>query len=99
MQVRKGNRACPEGCIAKGYIANECITLCSRYLQRVDTKFNWPERNYDGGLKESNGALSIFSQPGKTLGAKEPCELEADELEQAHIYILKNCDHVLPYFK
>ncbi|WMV08510.1 hypothetical protein MTR67_001895 [Solanum verrucosum] len=24
------NRACPEGCIAEGYIANECMTLCSR---------------------------------------------------------------------
>ncbi|WMV58919.1 hypothetical protein MTR67_052304 [Solanum verrucosum] len=25
-----GNRPCPEGCIAEGYIANECMTLCSR---------------------------------------------------------------------
>ncbi|WMV08298.1 hypothetical protein MTR67_001683 [Solanum verrucosum] len=25
-----GNKACPEGCIAEGYIANECMTLCSR---------------------------------------------------------------------
>ncbi|KAH0757880.1 hypothetical protein KY290_021373 [Solanum tuberosum] len=33
------------------------------------------------------------------MGAKDPCELEADELEQAHIYILKNCDKVLPYLK
>ncbi|KAH0729999.1 hypothetical protein KY289_001187 [Solanum tuberosum] len=63
-----GNRACPEGCIAEGYIANECMTLCS-------------------------------SQPGRTLGAKDTCELEADELEQAHLYILKNCDEVIPYLK
>ena len=35
-----GNRACPEGSIAEGYIANECMTLCSRYLHRIDTKFN-----------------------------------------------------------
>ncbi|KAH0655355.1 hypothetical protein KY285_030237 [Solanum tuberosum] len=48
----------------EGYIANECMTLCSR-----------------------------------TLGAKNPFELEADELEQAHIYILKNCDEVLPYLE
>ncbi|KAH0691525.1 hypothetical protein KY289_018883 [Solanum tuberosum] len=63
-----GNRACPEGCIAEGYIANECMILYS-------------------------------SHPGKTLGAKDPCELEVDELEQAHLYILKNCDEVLPYLK
>ncbi|KAG5570453.1 hypothetical protein H5410_060219, partial [Solanum commersonii] len=43
------------------------------------------------------GGLSIFCQPRKTLGAKTPCELEVDELEQAHIYILKNCDEVLPF--
>jgi len=94
-----GNRACPEGSIAEGYIAIECMTLCSRYLHRIDTKFNQPERNFDGGLKKCSGGLSIFCQPGKTLGAKTPCELEADELEQAHIYILKNCDEVIPYLK
>uniref|UniRef100_A0A3Q7H773 Uncharacterized protein n=1 Tax=Solanum lycopersicum TaxID=4081 RepID=A0A3Q7H773_SOLLC len=51
------------------------------------------------GLKKSSGGLSIFSQPGKNLGVKNPCELDADELEQAHIYISKNCDEVLPYLK
>ncbi|KAM3200037.1 hypothetical protein P3L10_032397 [Capsicum annuum] len=91
--------ACPEGSIAEGYLANECMTLCSRYLHRIDTKFNRPKQNYDGGLKNSNGGLSIFCQPGKTLGAKDLCELEANELEQAHIYILKNCDEVLPYLE
>ncbi|KAH0781856.1 hypothetical protein KY290_001454 [Solanum tuberosum] len=93
------NRACPEGCIAEGYIANECMTLCSRYMHKVETRFNWPERNYDGVLEQLNGGLSIFSQPRRTLGAKVPCELEVDELEQAHIYILKNCDEVIPYLK
>ncbi|KAG5630533.1 hypothetical protein H5410_002250, partial [Solanum commersonii] len=41
---------------------------------------------------QTNGGLSLFCQPGKTLRAKTPFELEADVLEQAHIYILKNCD-------
>ncbi|KAK6773982.1 hypothetical protein RDI58_029221 [Solanum bulbocastanum] len=85
--------------IAEGYIAIECMTLCSRYLHRIDKKFNKLERNYDGGLKKCNGGLSIFCQSGKTIGAKTPYELEADELEQAHIYILKNCDEVLPYLE
>ncbi|KAG5629902.1 hypothetical protein H5410_001619 [Solanum commersonii] len=52
-----------------------------------------------GGLKKCDGGLSIICQSGKTLGAKTPYELEANELEQAHIYILKNCDKVLPYLK
>lgn len=46
------NRAFLEGCIAKDYLANECMTLCSRYLHRIDTKFNKSEWNYDGGLKK-----------------------------------------------
>ncbi|WMV55080.1 hypothetical protein MTR67_048465 [Solanum verrucosum] len=94
-----GNRACLEGCIAKGYIANECMTLCSRYLHRIDTKFNRPERNDDGGFKKANGDLSIFCQSGKNLGDKNPFELEAKELEQAHIYILRNCDEVISYLE
>ncbi|XP_019260528.1 PREDICTED: uncharacterized protein LOC109238508 [Nicotiana attenuata] len=94
-----GNRTSPEGSIAEGYIANECMTLCSRYLHTIDTKFNRPERNYEGGLKKSNGGLSMFYQPGSTMGAKEQCNLEENELEQAHIYILKNCDEVIPYLE
>jgi len=94
-----GNRAWPEGCIAEGYIANECMNLCSRYLHTIDTKFNRPERNYDGGLKKSDGGLSLFCQSGKTLGAPKQRDLEANELEQAHIYILKNCDEVLPFLE
>ncbi|XP_075100759.1 uncharacterized protein LOC142176620 isoform X2 [Nicotiana tabacum] len=27
------NCACPEGSIAEAYIANECMTFCSRYLE------------------------------------------------------------------
>ncbi|KAK6803328.1 hypothetical protein RDI58_001112 [Solanum bulbocastanum] len=45
-------------------------------------------------------AYSILAnQPGKTVGAKDPCELESYELEQGHLYILNNCDEVLPYIK
>ena len=47
-----GNRAWPEGCIAEGYIAHECMNLCSKYLHTIDTKFNRPERNYDSCLKK-----------------------------------------------
>ena len=34
------NRAYPEGSIAEGYIANECLTFCSRYFHGIETKFN-----------------------------------------------------------
>lgn len=43
------NKARPEGSIAEAYLADECSTFCSRYLTKVETKFNRLERNYDGG--------------------------------------------------
>ena len=55
------NRAQPEGSIAKGYIANECLTFCSRYLKCVETKFNHPQRNFD---HVDDGENFIFSTSG-----------------------------------
>ncbi|KAJ0965088.1 hypothetical protein J5N97_026226 [Dioscorea zingiberensis] len=94
-----GNRACPEGSIAEGYIANECMTLCSRYLHRIDTSLIDQKGIMMVVRKKSNGGLSLFSQHGRALGARKHCELEANELELAHIYILKNCDEVLPFLE
>ncbi|XP_049349488.1 uncharacterized protein LOC125814082 [Solanum verrucosum] len=34
-----GNRACPEGSIAEGYIANECMTLCSRFDMKTKNEY------------------------------------------------------------
>jgi len=42
------NKAQPESSIAEGYIVEECMTLCSRYLHSIETTFNRIERNYDG---------------------------------------------------
>lgn len=38
----------PEGSIAEGYLAEESMTFCSRYLNNVETKLNRPDRNIDG---------------------------------------------------
>ena len=34
------NRAQPEGSIAEGYLVEECLTFCSRYLAGIETRFN-----------------------------------------------------------
>jgi hypothetical protein len=39
------NRARPEGSIAEAYIAEECLTFCSRYMEDVETRFNRAPRN------------------------------------------------------
>ncbi|GJX69164.1 hypothetical protein Tco_0304891 [Tanacetum coccineum] len=41
------NKAKPEGSIAEGYVAEEALTFCSRYLKDVETRFNHPGRNDD----------------------------------------------------
>ncbi|KAK8916336.1 hypothetical protein KSP39_PZI022450 [Platanthera zijinensis] len=43
------NRAHPEGSIAKGYLMEECMNFCERYLVGIETKSNRQNRNYDGG--------------------------------------------------
>ena len=42
------NKAHPECSITEGYIANECLSFCSRYLSRARTRFNHREKNSDG---------------------------------------------------
>ena len=52
MHTLKGyvhNNAHPEGPMAEAYIADECLTFCSRYLHRAETRFNRLDRNEDEG--------------------------------------------------
>ena len=51
------NRAAPEGSIAEGYIVEECLTFCSRYMEGVETIFNRPTRM----IEESTGVVSIMT--------------------------------------
>ncbi|CAN1782437.1 hypothetical protein LINPERHAP1_LOCUS15825 [Linum perenne] len=90
------NRTHPEGSIAEGYIAFECMTLCSRYLSDISTRFNKPDRNFDGG--DMTEFLS-FSQVGRTLGVGALRIFSMKEVEQAHIYVMKNSEEVQPYIE
>ena len=93
------NRAYPEGSIAEGYIANECLTFCSRYFHGIETKFNRLGRNWDGGSTHLGG-LSIFTQSGRpTQRSKSLENLSLEEWKQAHLYVLRNCDEVLPFIE
>jgi hypothetical protein len=39
------NRSRPEGSIAEAYVADQCLAFCSKYMNDVDTRFNWEPRN------------------------------------------------------
>ncbi|XP_052111065.1 uncharacterized protein LOC127742490 [Arachis duranensis] len=70
------NKSRPEGSIAKGYLAEECLTFCSRYLSPdVDTRLSRRTQNYDNwkGIKDKEAiwkyvqAKFIISTKGKRM--------------------------------
>ncbi|XP_029145441.1 uncharacterized protein [Arachis hypogaea] len=98
------NRAHPEGSIAEGYLANECLLFCSRYFNGIETKYNRVGRNWDGAITHGykveikDKVLPIFKQNGRpSRNCKVTRRLSLEEIKQAHLYILKNCDQVTPF--
>jgi hypothetical protein len=57
------NKAAPEGSIAEGYIMNELLTFCSRYLENAPTIHNRPPRNQE----ESRGAVTNINLGGLSM--------------------------------
>jgi hypothetical protein len=53
------NRARPEGSIAEAYIADECLTFCSRYLDGVETRFNQEPRHIGFYNEKSYGVTFL----------------------------------------
>ena len=51
----------PEGSIAEGYIREECLTFCSKFLD-VDTKLNRVDRHESIVVNEPPSSLSIFAE-------------------------------------
>ncbi|XP_075494387.1 uncharacterized protein LOC142531977 [Primulina tabacum] len=91
------NRSRPEGSIAEGYLAEECLTFCSFYLaDYVETKFNQSKRN-DETTIGSTFALDVFTASGYALGKPIATKFDDETLKKAHQYVLFNCHHVQSY--
>ena len=88
------NKAHPEGSIAEGYIAEECLTFCSRYLQGLETVFNRPQRHND---IVDNIEQYKFSSSGRVIGKVESDILDQKSLAQAHRYVLLHSDIISEY--
>lgn len=87
------NRSKPEGSIAEGYLAEECLSFCSLYLSvDIETRHNRRSRNYDDG--GTPDVLPIFSMSGRPVGATETTRLDLETLAKAHLYVLFNCNKV-----
>ena len=93
------NRSRPEGCIAEGYIAEECLTFCSLYLSdEVETKHDKVGRNKDG-CENTMQELNVFSNSGRLLGNGNVKVLDDETLAKAHQYVLFNCDSIDPFIR
>ncbi|KAB2626599.1 hypothetical protein D8674_020217 [Pyrus ussuriensis x Pyrus communis] len=82
-------RAKPEGSLVEAWVAYESLTFCAMYLEDVETTFNRPQRNNDGGVRKEK--LSVFAQIARPFG--DPVKGESftkKDMEIAHWFILNN---------
>ena len=94
------NRAQPEGSIAEGYLAEECLTFCSRYLAGIETRFNRVGRVDDFSSQcDFNQESFIFPSIGRSVGKVLTFTLTQLELTQAHRYVLFNCPIADPFIE
>ncbi|KAG6423408.1 hypothetical protein SASPL_113803 [Salvia splendens] len=93
------NRSKPEGSIAEGYLAEECLRFCSLYLaDYVESKFNRASRN-ETVTNNAKIGLDVFTINGRSLGKGTAMRLDGVTLTKAHQYVLFNCEAVRPYIE
>ncbi|VVA38237.1 PREDICTED: transposon CACTA En/Spm, partial [Prunus dulcis] len=89
-------RAKPEGSIIEAWVQYESLTFCGMYLKDVETVFNRPQRNNDGGMR--NEKLSVFAQSARPFGDPGRGEsFSRNDMEVAHWFVLNNCDEIMAY--
>ncbi|XP_027922753.1 uncharacterized protein LOC114180648 [Vigna unguiculata] len=81
------NKAQPEGSIAEGYLAEESLTFCSRYLDGIETIFNRIRRVDDEPDTMASSVSGLFPPVGKPVGGFTYFSLSTKEKLQAHRHI------------
>lgn len=90
------NKAQPEGSIAEGYILEETVTFCSRYLEGVETVFNRQRRNDDD---DANLSSYLFNSCGRPIGEVKAIDLTHKSKMQIHRYVLTQFQELLQPFE
>ncbi|GJX30822.1 hypothetical protein Tco_0240677 [Tanacetum coccineum] len=89
------NKAKPEGSIAEGYVAEEALTFCSRYLKDdVETRFNRLGRNDDGLPEEEPNKFQVFRSVCKPTGRMKETRLTTDVMQAVIWFVLNNSPEV-----
>ena len=77
------NKACLERSIIEGYIMQEQVNFCSRYLNRVETRLNQVRRNLKGNDDIFHSRLQVFTRISKPLLARRYEKLSLMKWAQA----------------
>lgn len=91
------NKAHPEGSIAEGYILEECMMFCSRFVQGMPTKISQSEWHADGGTDEPPTEISILSTVDYTKKGFARESLSLSDINQMRHYIITNCEQTEPW--
>ena len=91
------NKARPEGCIAEGYVAEEALSFCSRYLRDVQTQFNRPDRNEDAIVEKRK--LWVFESKCRPTSAMKVKPLSIKDKFKIEWFVLDSCEEVRDYMK
>jgi hypothetical protein len=89
------NRSWLESSIAEAYVADKCLTFCSKYLDDVDTRFNWEPRNKGFSDEEAYG-VDIFGHGVNFTSRSEPFYQDS-AIDQMVWFVLNNYSQVAKY--
>ena len=88
----------PEGSIMEGYMFDEALTFCSRYLQD-EAQFNHRVRNHVRLQTKNVVTTPFFENIGRGLAGKCIVNLDYKTWLQAHRYVLFNYANIEPYLE
>ena len=83
------NRSKPEGSIAEGYLAEECVTFCSRFL---NSEVGTGTTVYSTNFEKATGEVEYHIGTGKSKDGKI-FKLKDTDWEASHRYVLFNSDN------
>jgi hypothetical protein len=89
------NRSRPKGSIAEEYVAGQCLTFCSEYMDDVDTRFNREPWNIVFSDEEAYG-VDVFGHGVNFTSASEPLS-EDSAIDQMVWFVVNNCSQVEKY--
>ena len=93
------NKVLPKGSIVKVYIAIECITFCSIYLDDIKIRFNRTNHNIDCEWGDNEPILSIFKQMIRSTGERRYKFMDINELFKVYFYVLNNYKKIKDFIK